>query len=266
MKIVTKTLFGCFKSVFLLLVLSCVTASASAKNNPIAATTSIGTYTIKGAVKDAETKAPIVGASVLLEGTSKGALTDENGNFTLVLDDKDKKGTLVISFVGYETQKVVLNGQETLSIALEEGKNLEEVVVTGVLDARTRLEASTAISVLKTKDIERLAPQSAVDLLKNIPGVFVTSARGEIANTVYVRGLSDFPNFYGFYYVSMQEDGLPISAINNGVDFYLRADATVSKIEAVRGGSASILGPNAPGGIFNYISKTGGETFGGEAR
>jgi outer membrane receptor protein involved in Fe transport len=72
----------------------------------------------------------------------------------------------------------------------------------------------------------------------------------------------------------LQEDGLPIlsaqgtSATDPGLkpDGFLRADATIEKVEAVRGGTASILGANAPGGIFNYISKTGKSTFEGEVR
>ena len=64
----------------------------------------------------------------------------------------------------------------------------------------------------------------------------------------------------------MQEDGLPVTNINLSVDGYLRADATTNRVEAVRGGSACILGANAPGGIFNYASKTGGKTFAGEVR
>ena len=100
-----------------------------------------------------------------------------------------------------------------------------------------------------------------------MPGVYVNNARGEIANTVYSRGISanSIDNASGYYYVSMQEDGLPVSNVS-GTDLYLRADITTARLEAVRGGTASIFGANAPGGIFNYISKTGGGTFQGEAR
>ncbi len=66
------------------------------------------------------------------------------------------------------------------------------------------------------------------------------------------------------YFIGMQEDGLLLLPGQGGnPSAYLRADVNLSKIEAVRGGSASILGVNAPGGIFNYISKTGGKQFEG---
>ena len=149
---------------------------------------------------------------------------------------------------------------------MKEGDALDEVVVTGVFDARTRLEASSAISIMKTQDIERVAATSAADYLKNIPGVYVDNAAGETRNTITTRGLTLFPSAAGYNYVSMQEDGLPVSNFNYGTDNFLRPDVTTARIEALRGGSATVTGANAPGGIFNYISKTGGEKMEGEAR
>lgn len=127
------------------------------------------------------------------------------------------------------------------------------------------MNASVAISTLNTRQIEGVVPNSSADLLKNLPGVYVNTSRGEVGNAIYTRGL----NYNGgFFYVSMQEDGLPVMGISGLVqpDGYLRADATLNRIEAVRGGTASILGPNAPGGLFNYVSKTGGQTLAGEVR
>jgi TonB-dependent starch-binding outer membrane protein SusC len=112
-------------------------------------------FVITGKVLDERTGESIVGASVLLKGTSKGALTDDTGAYTLAIGDDEKNGTLVFSFVGYESQNVAINGNQVVNVKLKEGKNLEEVVVTGVFDARTRLEASSAISIMKTQDIER---------------------------------------------------------------------------------------------------------------
>lgn len=131
-----------------------------------------------------------------------------------------------------------------------------------------KLESSVAISTLNAKQISQLAPTSAADLLRNVPGIYVNNARGEIANTVYSRGISanSIDNASGYHYVSMQEDGLPVTNVNYNTDNFLRADITTGRLEAVRGGTASIFGANAPGGIFNYISQTGGGIFGGEVR
>lgn len=215
---------------------------------------------ISGKVTDPNNE-PLIGASVLVKGTTQGTVTDISGQFTL--DNVPTSSTLVVSFVGFATKEIA--AANNLVIVLSEGGALDEVVVTGVFDARTKMNASVAISSLSSKQLEKIVPNSAVDLLKNMPGVYVNTAKGEVGNSIYTRGL----NYSGgFFYVSMQEDGLPVMGISGLVnpDGYLRADATIHRVEAVRGGTASILGPNAPGGIFNYVSKTGGQTFEGEIR
>ena len=216
---------------------------------------------LSGQIKTADGD-PLVGAAVLVKGTSNGTVTDADGAFAL--NNVSKGSTLVVSFVGYISQEVNADGSN-LSIILKEGDALDEVVVTGVFDPRTRMQASVAISTLNSVQLDRIVPSSSVDLLKNVPGVYVNSAKGEVGSSVYTRGL----NYNGgFFYVSMQEDGLPVMGISGLVnpDAYLRADATIQKVEVVRGGTASILGPNAPGGIFNYVSKKGGQTLAGELR
>lgn len=149
--------------------------------------------------------------------------------------------------------------------------SLEEFVVTGVFTATSVQQATASISTITSLTLSEQVPVSAADLLLNVPGVFVNSSLGEIRAMVYSRGVSvntsDGAN--GYYYVSMQEDGLPITNVNLanfGPDYFLRPDATLLRVEAVRGGSASITATNAPGGAFNYISKTGTPRHGGEIR
>jgi iron complex outermembrane recepter protein len=218
---------------------------------------------VTGKVTDEKGEA-LVGVSVIVKGSARGTTTDSKGIYGIEASAND---VLVFSFVGYKKQEVLVGTKSTLDVRLVvDNQELEEVVVTGVFDARTRLEASNAISIMKTKDIERVAATSGADYLKNIPGVFVDASAGETRNTIMTRGLTLFPAAMGYNYVSMQEDGLPMSNLNYGTDNFLRPDVTTARIEALRGGSASITGPNAPGGIFNYISKTGGEKLEGEAR
>lgn len=213
---------------------------------------------IEGKVTDDKGLA-IAGSAIVIDGNNKGSVTDFNGEFVLQ-NVPNGPHKIVVSFMGFITQKISVTVPQTgkLNISLKEDQTaLDEVVVTGVFDKRTRMQSSVAISTLGTKQIERMAVTSASDLLKNIPGVYVNQARGEIWNTVYSRGISagSIDNANGYYYVSMQEDGLPITNVNLGVDYFLRTDAGTAKVEGVKGGTASILGANAPGGIFNYISK-----------
>ncbi len=210
---------------------------------------------------------PLVGAAVLVKGTKNGTVTDNNGAFSL--NNVAKGSTLVVSFVGFGTKEV--SADNAASIVLKEGDELGELVVTGVFDKRTALNSSIAITSLSAVQIDKIVPISAADLLKNVPGIYVNSSLGEIRNTVNSRGVTTGKNdgSNGYDYVSMQEDGLPVTNVNLGdfsPDMFTRVDVTLGKLEAVRGGSASIAGANAPGGIFNYISKTGGDKFEGEVR
>lgn len=223
-------------------------------------TTSVFAQKISGKVSDAN-GAPLIGASVQAKGASLGTITDTKGNFTL--DNVAPGSTLFVSYVGYAAKEVVVNGND-ISITLEEGKALDEVIVTGVFDKRTALESSIAISTLNSKAISKIAANSAADLLSYTPGVYVNSSVGEINNTVFSRGVNAnqfaVAGGNGYYYVALMEDGLPTTNISSGnlvSDYFYRADATLDHLESVRGGSASITGNNSPGGIFNYVSNTG---------
>jgi len=215
---------------------------------------------ISGVVTD-DTGEALIGANIIEKGTSNGVITDIDGTFSLDVTE----GTIItISFAGFESVDVpATNG---MSIALSEGVGLEEVVVTGLFDARSRMESSIAISTLDAAKMNRLTPVSGADLFSNTPGVFVNSSSGETRNQVYTRGISAGSNYgltndpNGYFYVSLQEDGLPITAISDAVfvaDLFFRPDASVKRLESVRGGSSSITSVNAPGGIFNFISNNG---------
>ncbi|MDC1434118.1 TonB-dependent receptor [Flavobacteriaceae bacterium] len=224
---------------------------------------------IKGQIVD-ETGSPLPGASIVVDGLSKGVSSDFEGNFSITGLDQGNYN-LVISYIGFDNQTIAASvpQSESLQVSMMENANLlSDVVVTGVFDARSRMDASVAITTIGVEQLERVAPTSSADLLKNIPGVFVNQARGEIWNSVYSRGLSagSIDNLNGYRYVSLQEDGLPVTNVELFPDLFLRADAMTARVEAVRGGTASILGANAPGGIFNYVSKTGGREFAGEVR
>jgi iron complex outermembrane receptor protein len=103
--------------------------------------------------------------------------------------------------------------------------DIDEVIMTGVFDKRTRMNAPVAISVLKSEMIEKQVPNSAADLLKNVPGVYVNSSLGEIRNNVSSRGISagSADGTFAYEYISMQEDGLPVTNttyFNYGPDFF----------------------------------------------
>ena len=85
---------------------------------------------ISGKVIDKNSQEPVIGASVLIEGTSNGTITDLDGNF--MLSNVPSKGNLVVSYIGYATQTLPINGRTSFSVVLaEDTETLDEVVVIG---------------------------------------------------------------------------------------------------------------------------------------
>ena len=147
--------------------------------------------------------------------------------------------------------------------------SVDEVIVTGVFSAKAIEDAPISISAVSAEELAQQVATSSADLLRNVPGVFVNSSLGEIRNVVFSRGVSadSLDGSGGYFYVSMQEDGLPVEPVtstNFGPDFFLRPDIMLDRLEALRGGTATVTGTNAPGGIFNYISRTGKSNPGAE--
>jgi outer membrane receptor protein involved in Fe transport len=139
--------------------------------------------------------------------------------------------------------------------------NLEAIVVTGTSEGISKMRSSVSISTIDADQILEAQPTSATDLLRSIPGIHAEASSGESNANLTVRGIPISAG--GSRYVQWQEDGLPLLQIGD-LDFltpdsYIRTDSVTGKVEAVRGGSASTLATNAPGGIINFISKTGEE-------
>jgi outer membrane receptor protein involved in Fe transport len=139
------------------------------------------------------------------------------------------------------------------------GVGLEEVVVTARARPQTKLRSSVSVTTLNPATIAQSAPSSAADILRDVPGIRAEASGGEGNANVAVRGLPVATG--GSKYAQFQEDGLPILEFGD-IDFatadtFLRADANIARLEVVRGGSASTFTSNAPGAVFNFISKTG---------
>ena len=142
---------------------------------------------------------------------------------------------------------------------------IEEIMVTGVpRGGATKLEASVSVSALPAEDMANLAPRSTAEIFRSLPGIRAESSGGGGNANMTIRGIPLATG--GSKYMQIHEDGLPVTEygdINFGnTDNWLRADWTLDRIEAIRGGSASTFASNSPGGIINMISKTGGEDAG----
>jgi iron complex outermembrane recepter protein len=227
--------------------------------------------TISGTVKSDKNQ-PMMAVSVVIKGTAKGTLTDGKGNYT-IKNVPSGKQIVVASFVGMKSVQETIDvksGDNTLNFTLQDDAlELESVIVTGVFDQRTKLESSVAITTLNPKAIEQRAARGTGDLLQAVPGIWTDNSSGEVGSKVVARGLAPVGNDQiGFQYLSLQEEGLPVMGAQMGfalVDMFHRNDLNTGRFEAIRGGSAAITSANSPGGIFNFISKTGGAKFAGSA-
>ena len=134
-----------------------------------------------------------------------------------------------------------------------------EIIVTAVARGQNRIESSVSVSTIGAEAIADLAAPSSADLIRQIPGIRSEASGGEGNANIAVRGIPVSTG--GARYIQLQEDGLPIlefgDIIFGNADNFLRADRSVARVEAVRGGSASTFASNAPGAVINFISKTG---------
>lgn len=141
----------------------------------------------------------------------------------------------------------------------KKGLDLERIVVTGVAKGTTIMASSVSVSSFSAEQMEVTSPRTSAEALRAIPGVRVEASGGEGNANISVRGLPVATG--GAKFLSLQEDGLPIMQFGDvafgNSDIFLRIDSTMATVESIRGGSASTLASNAPGGIINIISKTG---------
>ncbi|MEM9928845.1 MAG: TonB-dependent receptor [Bacteroidota bacterium] len=219
--------------------------------------------TVNGKIVDQDQEG-LIGATILLTGTSTGTVTDFDGNYSLSLP----AGTHVLrySYTGYRTQEVevtVTDGQTlTQDIALAaDNLSLDEVVVTGSFTGRTQKTSPMSITLLNAEQLQRLSSNSQADILRTVPGITAEGGGGEVASNVFVRGL---PSGGQYQFTPLQVDGMPVLStfgLNSSAhDVYFRNDIGIRNLEFTRGGSSTLFGAGSVAGIINYSSITGTET------
>lgn len=140
-----------------------------------------------------------------------------------------------------------------------DGLKLDSVVVTATTTKVSKMKQSVSVSGLDSEQIQRSAPTSAAEVFRAIPGIKSESSSGEGNANISVRGVPLSAG--GARYLSIQENGLPILTSGEVAfgtsDQFLRVDGNLDGLEAVRGGSGSTLSTNSPGGVINFLDKTG---------
>jgi outer membrane receptor protein involved in Fe transport len=144
-----------------------------------------------------------------------------------------------------------------------DSESSEEIIVTGVISSagKNKIDTSISVSSLGAEAIADSNPTNLAEVFRQLPGIRSESSSGGGNSNINVRGIPISTG--GAKFLSMQEDGLPILLFGDHLfapaDGFYKSDATLARVESVRGGTASTLTTNGPGGIINLIGKTGKE-------
>lgn len=214
----------------------------AAKSQPI------NVVKLTGKVTDS-TGSPLVGVTIQVKGTSTGTVTDGSGNFSL---DAPDNATLVVSYIGFETREVQINGQQQINIVLRPSQAaLNEVIVIGY-GTQTKKDITGAVSVIGADDIKNRPIVNVGEALQGkAAGVQVTSNSGKpgAGLTIRVRGSSSISAGNDPLYVV---DGIPMTDISS-----INAD-DISSISILKdAASAAIYGTRAANGVVVITTKKG---------
>lgn len=202
---------------------------------------------ISGTVND-NTGIPIPGVNVIVKGTTKGTVTDFDGNF--LITDVKKGAILTLSFIGYVTKEVLASNSSKLNIQLEEDlAKLDEVVVIGY-GTQTKKEITGAVSVVSADVIDALKPTRIEQALQGqVAGVNVTTVSGSPGGgaTISIRG------------VSTNGDNKPLILVDGNVieDLSVLNPNDIESINILKDATAGIYGVRAANGVILIKTKTG---------
>ena len=207
---------------------------------------------VTGTVVD-EMGEPVIGANVIVKGTQNGAITDIDGNYSI--SNVPQNGTLVFSFIGYQSQEVKAAGQSKVNITLaEDSQALDDVVVVGY-GVQKKSDVTGAMSRLTSAAIEQRPVQNAVQAMQGkIAGMDVTSNNrpGELGD-IRIRGNRSLNADNDPLYVI---DGIPMSAGS-------MADLNPSDIESMEvlkdASATAIYGSRGANGVILITTKKGKE-------
>lgn len=253
-------------------------ASAYAVGNPVGspdasmpqAVQQNGNHKVTGRVVDSAGE-PLIGATIMVEGTKEGAVTDIDGNFTINTTSKAK---LVISYVGYTTQTVLVGDKTTIDVTLKEVANtMNEVVVTALGIKRAEKALSYNVQSVGSNELTRNKDANFVNSLNGkVAGVSISKSASGVggATRVIMRGAKSIEGDNNVLYVI---DGIPIFNFSGGRDSGIMGEGRVSSegiadlnpediesISVLAGPSAAALyGSNAANGAILITTKKGKE-------
>ena len=203
--------------------------------------------TVSGVVTSAADQLPLIGVSVQVKGTTNGAITDLDGNYTVSVASGE---TLVFSYIGFKTQEIQITNQTTLNVVMgEDSETLDEVVVVGYGVQKKKLVTGATVQV-KGETLAKMNTNSPLQAMQGqTPGVNISSTSGQPGEgmKVSIRGLGTVGNASPLYLI----DGV-------GGDISTLNPADIESIDVLKdAASAAIYGAQAANGVVLITTKSG---------
>ncbi len=217
--------------------------------------------TVTGTVEDGDLGGVLPGASIVVQGTSIGVSTDFDGNFSI--EAPANTGTLIVSYIGYITKNITYNGAGSIGVITlqPDTQELENVIVTGILDIARDRQTPVAVSTIRASEIqEKLGNQEFPEILKTTPSVYATKTGGGFGDgRINIRGF-DSQN------TAVMINGIPVNDMENGQVYWSNwaglSDVTTA-MQVQRGLGSSKLAISSVGGTINIITKSTEKEEGG---
>ncbi|MBP5499549.1 MAG: TonB-dependent receptor [Bacteroidales bacterium] len=207
------------------------------------------TKTVTGTIVD-EFGEPIIGANVLVKGTTNGAVTDIDGNYSITgVSNADE---LVVSYIGYASQTFPVGNQSTFNITMkEDGENLEEVVVVGY-GVQKKKDLTGSVSSIKSADIQNVAAANAMQAMQaKVPGMDLQQSSGQAGAGVSITMRGNR---------SISADNGPLILVD-GVVYGSTLDIPAGDIESMDilkdASSTAIYGSRGANGVILITTKRG---------
>lgn len=206
---------------------------------------------ISGQVKDANGE-PLIGAAVVIEGTTSGVSTDAEGRYAIQVPTAD--AVLTFSYVGTKSQSLTVGTRTVIDVTLQPEDALDTVVVIGY-GVQKKSVVTAAISTVDNTMLEKVSAVRVDDALKGLTsGVMVTSASGQpgAGSQIRVRGFGTINNQNPLYVV----DGMPMSS---GIDYLNPTD--IERIDVLKdAASCAVYGTRGANGVILVTTKKGSKT------
>ncbi len=205
--------------------------------------------TLTGTLTDEKSGDPLIGASVLVKGTTRGTVTDLDGNYSIQAADDE---TLVISYTGYAPREIQVGTNENISMGLASGELLDEVVVVAYGKQKKATVTGAVVGVQGTELIQSPSVNLGASLAGRLPGVVVIQPSGEPGNDnalINIRGVNTLGNSSPLVVI----DGVPDRA--GGLARLSPQD--IESISILKDASAAIYGARAANGAILVTTKRG---------